>query len=232
MITIRKSDERGFADHGWLKSRHTFSFASYYDKNHMGFRSLRVINEDFIAAGTGFGSHPHKDMEIITYVVKGTLEHKDSMGTQSIIRPGEVQRMTAGRGVIHSEYNHEKENETHLFQIWIMPSSNGGDPGYGQKSFENEINSKDLVLVVSNDGRDGSIKIKQDANMYISRLKKDKKISYNLLEGRGLWIQVIKGKILSNEKELLAGDAAQIEGAQNIEIMASEESELIIFDLA
>ena len=151
MLQLRKSSDRGGADHGWLKTQHSFSFANYYDADQMGFRSLRVINEDFIAGGTGFGAHPHRDMEIITYIIKGALEHQDSMGNKAVIQPGEVQRMSAGRGVVHSEYNQVSDQETHLLQIWIEPRSRGGEPGYGQKSFEEDFNTKPMTLVVSGD---------------------------------------------------------------------------------
>lgn len=232
MLTIRKSDERGLANHGWLKSHHTFSFAGYFDPKHMGFRNLRVINEDQIAGGTGFDSHPHKNMEIITYVVKGALEHKDSMGTQAIIRPGEIQRMSAASGIVHSEFNAQKKEETHLFQIWITPNTPGGVPGYGQKSFENELNSKKLVLVVSNDARDGSIGIKQDADMYISRLKKDDQLEFGVRANRGVWVQVVKGLLELNGQQLKTGDAASSETAQELKFSASEDAEFILFDLA
>lgn len=232
MLQLRKSEERGFADHGWLKSRHTFSFANYYDPKHMGFKNLRVINEDRIAGGTGFGAHPHQDMEIISYVVEGALEHKDSMGTVAVIKPGEVQRMSAGTGVIHSEYNALRDKETHFFQIWIMPNERGVKPGYGQKSFEAELNSKKLVLVVSNDGRDGSISIRQDADMYVSRLKAGDKIDFNVRKGRGVWIQVIKGNLTVGDKVLDTGDAYSTQDAQSLNISASQDSEIILFDLA
>lgn len=231
MTVLRRSDERGFANHGWLKSRHTFSFADYYDPKFMGFRALRVINEDRIEAGTGFGSHPHKDMEIISYVVKGALEHKDSMGTSAVIRPGEVQRMSAGSGVVHSEYNALKDQETHFFQIWVIPQSRGGTPGYGQKSFENDLNSKKLVLVVSQDARDGSIGIKQDADLYISRLKANDTLEFNLRPSRGAWIQVVHGQVEVNGHTLKTGDAVAIEDSPAINFKALENSELIIFDM-
>ena len=176
MLNVRKSEDRGNADHGWLKSRHTFSFADYHDPKFMGFRSLRVINEDRIDGGTGFGKHGHRDMEIISYVVDGALAHKDSMGNEAIILPGEVQRLTAGTGITHSEHNYKPKDVTHFFQIWIVPKKNGVQPGYGQKNFEKDLNSKNLVLVVSEDGRDGSIKINQDADVYISRLKENEKL--------------------------------------------------------
>lgn len=232
MLTLRKSEERGFADHGWLKSHHTFSFAGYYDPEHMAFRKLRVINEDIIDGGTGFGKHPHRDMEIITYVVKGALEHQDSMGNKTIIRPGEVQKMSAASGVMHSEYNLEKDEQTHLFQIWIMPNTVGGTPGYGQKSFEQELSTNKLTLVVSSDARDGSIGIKQDADMYIARLKKDEDLKFDVRSGRGVWVQLIKGNIQINDQILNAGDAASTENEQSLKIKAHDDAEFILFDLA
>lgn len=231
MIAVRKSNDRGLADHGWLKSRHTFSFAEYYDPEFMGFGSLRVINEDRIQGGTGFGTHPHKDMEIISYVVSGALQHKDSMGNVAVIKPGEIQRMSAGTGVAHSEYNDEKSKETHFFQIWITPDHRGGKPGYGQKSFEKELAEQKIVHVISKDGRDGSIRINQDANMYISRLKKSESLDYKLSKGRKLWIQLVKGSVIINELEIETGDAIATTDTGTLKIKASEESEMIIFDL-
>lgn len=231
MLTIRKSDERGYADHGWLKSRHSFSFAEYYDPKHMGFRRLRVINEDRIAGGTGFGAHPHNNMEIISYVVKGALQHQDSMGTKAVIRPGEVQRMSAGTGVVHSEYNALPNEETHFFQIWIMPNKLNEAPGYGQKSFEAELNSKKLVHVISNDGRDGSISIKQDADMFISRLKFGEELTYEIRAERGVWAQVVKGKLIVGDQEIKAGDAVSAQDEKDLTFKASEDSEIILFDL-
>lgn len=232
MEQLRKSGERGDANHGWLKSKHTFSFADYYDQKHMGFRTLRVINEDRIDGGTGFGSHPHRDMEIISYVVSGALEHKDSMGTTAVIRPGEVQKMSAGTGVVHSEHNAIPNEVTHFFQIWIVPESKGGTPGYGQKSFERDLNSKKLVLVVSKDARDGSLSIKQDVDLYISRLKKNDDLEYKIRPKRGIWLQMVKGKVLVNGKELLTGDAFSFEGESPLTIKALDESEFMLFDLA
>ncbi len=231
MLNIRKSEDRGNADHGWLKSRHTFSFADYHDPKFMGFRSLRVINEDRIDGGTGFGKHGHRDMEIISYVVDGALAHKDSMGNEAIILPGEVQRLTAGTGITHSEHNYKPKDVTHFFQIWIVPKKNGVQPGYGQKSFEKDFNSKNLVLVVSEDGRDGSIKINQDADVYISRLKENEKLSFSLRPNRGAWVQVVRGEIKVNEKVVKAGDALAIEDLALIDFNAKQNSELILFDL-
>jgi redox-sensitive bicupin YhaK (pirin superfamily) len=232
MMQLRKSDARGLANHGWLKSLHTFSFASYFDPEQMGFRSLRVINEDRIDGGTGFGAHPHRDMEIISYVVKGALEHQDSMGTKAIIRPGEVQRMSAGSGVVHSEYNKLADDETHFFQIWIQPKSRGGEPGYGQKSFAEELAKKNLVLVVSEDGRDGSISIKQDADLYISRLKADEELSFNLRSGRGAWIQIVSGSVSLNGRELKTGDGIAVTSVDELRFLAAQPTELLLFDLA
>jgi redox-sensitive bicupin YhaK (pirin superfamily) len=239
MHQVRKSNERGLANHGWLKSRHTFSFAEYYDPNQMGFHSLRVINEDRIEKGTGFGSHPHRDMEIISYVVSGALEHKDSMGTKAIIRPGEVQRMSAGTGVVHSEHNANSTGDTHFFQIWIQPKERGGAPGYGQKSFETQLSEKPLVLVISQDGRDGSISIKQDADMYLSRLGAEQNAEFALRPKRGAWLQMIKGRIgIDSDKfqaVLETGDAFSFENVASsdalLKIRALEASEFILFDL-
>jgi len=232
MLQIRKSDERGLANHGWLKSRHTFSFADYYDPSHMGFRSLRVINEDRIEGGTGFGTHPHKDMEIISYVVSGGLKHKDSHGTEAIIKPGDVQRMSAGTGVAHSEYNELNDQVTHFFQIWIQPNRTGNPFSYGQKSFEKELNSQKLVQVLSQDGKNGSIAITQDADMYISRLKTGDTLEYTVRSGRGVWVQVVKGKLNLGENPLSVGDGASTEDAQNLIFKSFEDTEIIIFDLA
>jgi len=232
MQLLRKSEDRGLANHGWLKSRHTFSFAEYYDPQHMGFRSLRVINEDRIEGGTGFGKHPHRDIEIISYVVEGALEHKDSMGNETVIRPGEVQRLSAGQGIAHSESNQKLDEETHFFQIWILPKTTGGTPGYGQKSFEKELNSQKMVLVVSEEARDGSIGIKQDADIYISRLKKNDDVQFQLRPERGAWIQIVKGQIDVNGKKLSEGDALSFENAELLRFQALEPSEFLLFDLA
>lgn len=232
MLTLRKSSDRGLADHGWLKSRHTFSFANYHDPAHMGFRALRVINEDRIAGGSGFDTHPHRDMEIISYVAKGALVHKDSMGNEAVIRPGEVQRMSAGTGVAHSEYNYEKGSETHFFQIWILPNRRGDAPGYGQKSFEAELKNKKLVLTVSPDGRDGSIAITQDVNLYISKMTAGDEISFELRPGRHAWVQVVKGKVAVNGVDLEAGDGLSASEEKQLSIRAVQEAEILLFDLA
>lgn len=232
MLTVRKSSERGVGAHGWLNSQHSFSFANYYDPKHMGFRSLRVINEDRIEGGTGFGAHPHNDMEIISYVVKGALEHSDSMGTKAVIRPGEVQRMSAASGVLHSEYNKLPEEQAHFFQIWIMPNKSGGTPGYGQKSFEEELKRDKLVLVVSESGRDGSIDIKQDADIYISRLKAGDNIDFKLRPQRGAWVQVVKGNLNVNGTNLNTGDAVSVNEETLLTFKAKDQSEFILFDLA
>ncbi len=231
MLQIRKSNERGVADHGWLNSHHTFSFASYYDPKHMGFHGLRVINEDRILGGTGFGEHPHSNMEIVSYVVKGALEHQDSMGNKTLITPGEVQRMSAGTGVIHSEYNHMKDSETHFFQIWLMPEKQGIKPGYGQKSFEEDLKNKKLVLVVSREGRDGSISINRDTDIYISRLKAGEDVSLSVKENRNVWVQVVKGDLEINGALVSAGDGVAISQEKLVEAKAKSEAELILFDL-
>lgn len=230
MLNIRKSSERGNADHGWLKSKHTFSFANYYDPSHLGFRTLRVINEDRIAPGSGFGAHPHSDMEIISYVVKGSLAHQDSMGNKITITPGEVQRMSAGTGVVHSEYS-TSDMDTHFFQIWITPNKKGIKPSYAQKSFEKEIDSQEKVLVISQDGREGSLSIQQDADVYVSKLKAGQHIHFDVRAGRGVWIQIIKGEIFVGDKQFKAGDAFSTEDTQTLKLEANSDSEFFIFDL-
>lgn len=231
MLTIRRSNERGLAEHGWLKSRHTFSFAEYYDPAHIHFGPLRVINEDRIAGGTGFDPHPHRDMEIISYVISGGLRHEDSMGNKAVIRPGEVQRMSAGTGVVHSEYNNEDKVETHFFQIWIMPNARGVKPGYGQKSFEKELNSQKLVHVISPDGQGGSINIHQDADMYISRLKKSETLDFQIRDGRRMWLQLVKGDVEVNGERISTGDAIAATDLATASITALADAEMILFEL-
>lgn len=230
-MEIIKAASRGHADHGWLKSHHTFSFADYYDPKRMGFGPLRVVNEDFVAPGTGFGKHPHRDMEIITYIVAGELEHQDSMGNKAIIRPGEVQRMSAGTGVMHSEYNPSVENSVHLYQIWIKPTEMGVTPGYGQKSFDAELNSKDIVLVASREGRDGSISMNQNSDVYVSRLKAGKELNFAVKENGKVWVQVAKGNATINGESVSAGDAVAVDQKSELKFKASGDSEFIIFDL-
>ena len=231
MMQVRKSSDRGGADHGWLKAKHSFSFASYYDPNNMGFRDLRVINEDRVAVGGGFPTHGHSDMEIITYVIAGELEHQDSMGTRAKIVPGEMQHMSAGTGVRHSEYNSSKTEELHLLQIWIQPAKRGIAPAYGQKSFTKELATGQLVLTVSQDGRIGSIPINQDASIYAARPKAGTKLQFELLEGRYAWVQVVKGAIEVNGQKLEAGDAVAAAEEDILKISASEDSEFLLFDL-
>ena len=231
MIEIRKSNERGNANHGWLKSSHTFSFADYHDPKHMGFRTLCVINEDRIDGGTGFGKHSHRDMEIISYIKNGALKHKDSMGNETVILPGEVQILSAGTGITHSEHNHLASEITHFFQIWITPNKTGLTPSYGQKNFEKELKSKPLVLVVSNDGREGSIKINQNADMYISRFKKGDTLDYKLKSGRAVWIQILEGHLEINGQKVSTGDAVSIQNTLDIKLVAYDKSEIILFDL-
>lgn len=232
MLQLRKSEERGNANHGWLKSRHTFSFADYHNSKFMGFRSLRVINEDRISGGSGFGKHPHHDMEIISYVVKGALQHQDTMGNKAVICPGEVQVLSAGTGMQHSEMNDRPSEETHFFQIWITPDQTGKAPSYGQKSFEKELQSKKLVLTISQDGREGSLAIKQNADLYISRLKKDEDLEFDLRKNRGAWIQVVSGTMQVNGQIVSEGDGVSIENSGFLNFKATEKSEFLLFDLA
>jgi quercetin 2,3-dioxygenase len=232
MITLRKSAERGGGDHGWLNTRHTFSFSDYWDPKWMGFRSLRVINEDYVAPASGFGTHPHSDMEIITYVLEGQLEHKDSLGTGSVILPGDGQRMTAGRGIRHSEYNPSASEQVHLYQIWILPDKKGLEPSYEQKTFPAEEKQGKLRLIASPDAEDGSVKIHQDARLYVTLLKSGDEVSHEFGKNRHGWLQVAKGSIEINGKFLTAGDGAAISDEQGVAFKAEEDSEVLLFDLA
>lgn len=231
MIQVRRSQERGLAEHGWLNSKHTFSFADYYDEKHMGFSVLRVINEDQIKGGTGFGTHGHRDMEIISYVIDGALEHKDSMGTDTIIKPGEVQRMSAGTGVRHSEYNHLKDQSTHFLQIWILPEEKGIAPSYDQRSFANDYGCSDLILVASKNGRNGSVTINQDVDMYAAKAQDAGEKVMKTHQHRHLWVQVIKGEVKVDGTELSSGDGAGIKDVESVKLEWSKGAEFIFFDL-
>lgn len=232
MITIRSASERGNANFGWLDSRHTFSFGSYYDPAHMGFSNLRVVNEDKVAPGQGFPTHSHRDMEIISYVIDGALEHKDSIGTGSVIRPGDVQRMSAGTGISHSEYNASKENPVHFLQIWVLPEKQGIEPGYEQIYFSPEEKQGKLRLVGSRDGRDGSITIHQDLNLYAARLAVNEQIDYTLHPNRSVWIQVVRGGVSLNQQSLSAGDGAAVTNAETLVIKGqSDDAEILLFDM-
>ncbi|MBZ5510827.1 MAG: pirin family protein [Acidobacteriia bacterium] len=235
MITLRPAAERGHFDHGWLNTYHTFSFADYHDPRHTHFRGLRVINEDTVQPGGGFGTHPHRDMEIITYILQGALAHKDSMGTGSTIVPGDVQRMSAGTGVLHSEFNHSRDELVHLLQIWIFPSERGLKPSYEQKTFAAEEKLNRLRLVASPDASDGSVILHSDARVYGSLLEPGASVEHALAQGRGAWIQVVTGAIEVNGKRLAAGDGAGIEDEQLLTITGRAESassEFLLFDLA
>ena len=232
MIIVRQGSERGHADHGWLLSYHSFSFASYYDPQEMGWGPLRVINEDRVQPGMGFGTHGHKDMEIISYVLDGELEHKDSMGNGTIIRPGDVQRMSAGTGVQHSEFNPSSSKLVHFLQIWIEPEITGINPGYEQKFFSAEDKQGRLRLLASRDGREGSVTIHQDASLYASLLSPEDMVSYSLATGRIAYVQLVKGTVRLNSITLMTGDAAKIEFETDLVITADEDSELLLFDMA
>ena len=232
MIQIRGAEERGHAEHGWLDSWHTFSFADYYDPGHMGFGALRVINEDRVQPGRGFGTHSHRDMEIISYVLEGELEHKDSMGTSSIIRPGEVQRMSAGTGVTHSEFNASRSELVHFLQIWILPERPGGKPGYEQKAFPEAERKGKLRLVASPDGRDGSVTIRQDVTLHTALLCTGEALRHALEPGRHAWVHVARGQVEIGGEQLEAGDAAAISDARGLELSGRDASEVLLFDLA
>jgi len=230
-ITIRPAKERGHADHGWLDTWHTFSFSDYYDPRFMGFRALRVINEDFVAPGHGFPTHPHRDMEIITYVLQGALQHRDSLGTGSIIRPGEVQRMSAGTGVRHSEANPSAEEAVHLLQIWIEPAKRGIAPGYEQKAFGETEKRGRLRLVASPDGADGSVTIHQDARVYATLLGPGQQAVHTLAPGRHAWLHVARGSLTLNGEHLGTSDGAAITGESVLTLVGDQDSEALLFDL-
>jgi hypothetical protein len=231
MITVRKSNERGHANHGWLDSHHTFSFANYYDPRYTGFRDLLVINEDRVNAGAGFGRHGHQDMEIISYVLDGQLEHKDSMGSGSVLKYGDVQRMSAGTGVLHSEFNHSKEKPVHFLQIWITPKADGLKPGYEEKNFSEADKKNKLRLIVSPEGQDGSLHINQDASIYASILDEGKSVELSLKSGRHGWVQVARGSVELNGVLLNPGDGAAISEESKIALRAKQSSEFLVFDL-
>lgn len=231
-MTIRKATDRGHANHGWLDSHHTFSFANYHDPSHMGFRALRVINDDRVAGGQGFGAHSHRDMEIISYVLEGELSHKDSMGTGETIRPGDVQRMSAGTGVQHSEFNGSNQHEVHFLQIWLLPSKQGITPGYEQKQFSDADKRGMLRLVASPDGRDGSITVHTDAKLYAGLFTGGEAAELAIGPGRGAWLHVAKGRVKINGTELGAGDAASFEDERTVRIEGMAEGEVLAFDLA
>lgn len=232
MITIRPSNQRGGGDYGWLNTRHSFSFDQYYEQRFMGFRSLRVINEDFVEPGHGFPMHPHREMEIITYLLEGALEHNDSMGNGSIIRPGDGQRMSAGRGVRHSEANPSKTEAAHLLQIWILPSERGLEPSYEQKAFPAEEKRGKLRLIAGPDGKDGSVTIHQDARLYVALLSPGQQVQHDLPPGRYAWLQVAKGAVELNGKPLSQGDGAAVSEEQKLTIKGTEDAEILLFDLA
>ena len=232
MITIRKAEERGHFDLGWLDTYHTFSFDRYYDPAHMHFRSLRVINEDRVAPGQGFPTHSHRDMEIITYILSGALEHRDSMGNGSVIRPGDVQRMTAGTGVSHSEFNPSESEAVHLLQIWILPKAHGLSPGYEEKAFAEEERRGRLRLIASDDGREGSVTTNQDVNVYATLLDAGQIVTHTLQPDRYGWLQVARGTVRLNGMELKQGDGAAVSKESDLTIEAHDQAELLLFDLA
>jgi hypothetical protein len=232
MLTLRKSQDRGYADHGWLKSVHSFSFADYHDPAHMGFGNLRVINEDRIAAGTGFGTHGHRDMEIVSYVLDGALGHRDSIGNGATIVPGEVQRMSAGRGIAHSEFNHAPGKTTHFLQIWLLPDRRGIEPGYEQKAFSDADKRGALRLVASPDGRDGSVMIHADASMYAGLFDGAERAELTLDPQRLAYVHVVRGAAVVNGQPLAAGDAAKISGESRLVVGQGRDAEVIVFDLA
>lgn len=232
MLQIRRSTDRGHADHGWLDTRYTFSFANYFDPAHVQFRALRVMNEDRISPGQGFGMHGHRDMEILTYVLEGALEHRDSLGNGEVLRPGEFQRMSAGTGIRHSEFNPSADQSVHLYQIWLLPERHGLAPSYEQKSFPVEGRTDRWQVVASSDARDGSLKIHQDARVHLANLDGGKTLMYRLESGRHAWLQVLRGKVRVNEETLAAGDGVGISAVSELTMAAEEAAEVLLFDLA
>jgi redox-sensitive bicupin YhaK (pirin superfamily) len=232
MLTRRQAADRGHFNHGWLDTYHTFSFGDYHDPRNMGFRSLRVINEDRVAPGAGFPTHPHRDMEIITYVLEGGLQHRDSMGNGSVIRPGEVQRMSAGTGVTHSEFNASRSEPVHLLQIWIFPERNGLKPSYEEKTFSAQERLGRLRLVASPNGQDGTVKIHQDAGLYATLLGRGQKVSHALRPARHAWIQVARGSVEANGQLLEQGDGAALSDEPSVELLGVDDAEVLLFDLA
>jgi redox-sensitive bicupin YhaK (pirin superfamily) len=232
MITIRKAEERGHFDFGWLNTYHSFSFGDYYDPKHEQFRALRVINEDFVAPGRGFPTHGHRDMEIVTYILQGALEHRDSMGSGSIIRRGDAQRMSAGTGVRHSEANPSADTPVHLLQIWILPARQGSQPEYEEKKFSDDEKRNQLRLIVSPEGSDGSVRIHQDAKIYASLLDDGQEVVHILKDGRSAWLQVAAGSVSLNDVALKQGDGAAVSGESELRITAQEAAEVLLFDLA
>jgi quercetin 2,3-dioxygenase len=232
MIRILKSNDRGHADHGWLDSRFTFSFADYFDPEHIQFRTLRVMNDDHIAGGGGFPTHPHRDMEIVTYVLEGGLAHKDSMGNGSVIRPGDVQYMSAGTGVAHSEFNASEKDPVHMYQIWMFPDKKNYEPRYDQKNFPESEKRGKLRLVVSPDGREGSVKIRQNNELYATVLSKDEAVNHGLKRDRHAYVQVARGSITLNGKQLESGDGAAISDEKSLQLTGVKDAEVLLFDLA
>lgn len=230
-LTIRKAEERGRANFGWLDSKHSFSFGHYYDPEHMGHGPLRVINDDRVAPGGGFPPHPHSDMEIISYVLEGGLEHKDSLGTGSVIRPGDVQRMSAGTGIRHSEFNASKSEPVHFLQIWIIPEEQGLKPGYEQKAFPADEKRGRLRLIGSNDGRDGSVTIHQDVDLYATLLARGEEVSHEIASGRGGWVQVARGSVTLNGETLQEGDGVAVTASGMLRLQGVADAEVLLFDM-
>lgn len=232
MISIRHAEDRGVANFGWLDSRHSFSFGHYYDPDHMGFGPLRVINEDKVLGGQGFDTHGHENMEIISYVLSGALEHKDSIGTGSVIRPGDVQRMSAGTGIRHSEFNHSETDPVHFLQIWILPERQGLEPDYEEKSFSEEERSGALRLLAARDGRGGALTINQDVDLYGALMGDGETLTHALRDGRKAWVQVARGSVTLNGEQLYPGDGAAVSGEARLELTATSDAEILLFDMA
>jgi redox-sensitive bicupin YhaK (pirin superfamily) len=230
MIEVRRAKERGHAQHGWLDSRHTFSFADYHDPQHMGFRSLRVINEDRVQPGEGFGTHSHRDFEIISYVISGALEHQDSMGTKAVMKAGDVQRISAGTGISHSEYNHSQTELVHFLQIWLLPAQKGVRPNYAEQSF-GDPSPNGLTLACSGGGRDGSIRINQDADLFVGRLNPGQHLRHALQKDRFAWIQIISGELNANGTGLQPGDGASVQAESSVELSSGSGAHFLVFDL-